>query len=284
MAKERANSIDKSREQFEKENLNVPVGEIRCLTAYDGEELVGASMIMLRPKDASPFMNYLVPEKRLGSDLSVALLERSMELCEENGESDVQLSPKLYSEEFIDFFRAQGFEKHEEYPAGLWMRKELTDLEELEVPEGIDIVHAESLGDDISAEELAEVQWDEEGSDQDFEDVVAMFEQRDSDRDILYSAARLDESGETVGTAMTMFVDMLSGEKVAHNGGLMVKEEHRNKGIGGALLVDSFHRTKEKGYEKMYISTHSKNPAQKLYRRKGFELVNEHPFMCCEID
>lgn len=81
-----------------------------------------------------------------------------------------------------------------------------------------------------------------------------------------------------------MFLDMLSGGKRAHNGGLMVKEGYRNKGIGGALLVDSFHGVKERGYDEIYISTHSKNPAQRLYKSVGFELVSEHDNLYYEIE
>ncbi len=32
----------------------------------------------------------------------------------------------------------------------------------------------------------------------------------------------------------------------------------------------------------MYISTHSENPAQRLYRRVGFELEKEHPNLTYE--
>jgi len=63
----------------------------------------------------------------------------------------------------------------------------------------------------------------------------------------------------------------------------VVKKEHRNKGIGEALLRNSFHRAEERGYDKMYISTHSKNPAQRLYRRVGFEQEGEHPNLTYDI-
>jgi len=63
-----------------------------------------------------------------------------------------------------------------------------------------------------------------------------------------------------------------------------VKEEHRNRGIGGALLRDSFQRAEEKGHDKMYISIHSENPAQRLYRRVGFELEREHPNLSYDIE
>ncbi|MFP4141787.1 MAG: N-acetyltransferase family protein [Thermoplasmata archaeon] len=283
VAKERENSLDKSKEEFKEENLNAPVGKIKCFTAWKAKELVGASLLTMRPKDASPYMNLLVPENRLESNGSKRLLEKSIEFCRKNGESEVQLSPKLYPEGFLDFFKEQGFEKDEEYPSGLWMKKELVDLDDLQIPEGIEIFETTTLGGKISAEGLAEVQSDYANSNYDLEDISAEIEMVDDDREILYSIARLEDSGEVVGFSRTMFLDLLSGNKIAQNSGLVVKKNQRNKGIGGALLIDSFHGTNEKGYDEMYISTHSNNPAKRLYKRLGFKLVREHPQLRYEI-
>ncbi len=246
--------------------------------------MVGAAIITLRPKEAEPYLDFLVPEKRLESDASKELLERSFRFCRDEEESKVFLAPNLYPEGFYDFFKEVGFEKDEKYPAGLWMKKELEDLSERKTPEGYKIQAVEDLDGPISAADLGEVHKDYMDPNYDLENVIGSLERRDKKiDDMLYSVAKSEEEDKVIGFSIIVFIELVRGDRIAQNNGLVVKEEHRNKGIGGALLKDSFHRAKEKGYEDMYISTHSKNPAQRLYRRVGFELVTEHPNLCYEI-
>lgn len=158
------------------------------------------------------------------------------------------------------------------------MKRPLEDLPKSETPEGIEIFAVEDLDGPVSVRDLAEVQLDYTKDDTyELEDIIAEFEKIDQEKDILYGIARLVENGEIVGFSRNIFKDLLRGDSMAQNIGLVVKEAHRNKGIGEALLIDSFYRVKEKGYEKMYISTHSENPAQRLYRKVGFELERKHP-------
>lgn len=208
-----------------------------------------------------------------------------MEYFEEQDESKIVLSPNIYPKEVIDFFKDQGFEKFEEYPSGLWMKKEIESLPEPPSPENIDIFAVGNLQDPVSAKNLAEVQLDYANTDNfDLEDIIAQFEKIDKEsEDILYGIAKLENCGEFVGFSRTIFIDLLRGDSIAQNIGLVVKEEHRSKGIGEALLVDSFHRAKDKGYGNMYISTHSNNPAQRLYKRVGFEIEREHPHLSYQI-
>ncbi len=286
VAKERPNTVEKDVEEFEKQNLKTSKSiDLQCFTVYQNSNLIGASILQMRPGEANPFLNFLVPKEKLRSEESKELLERSIEYCKKEGKSEITLSANIYPQEVIDFFKEQGFEKSEDYPSGLWMRKDLEDLSEPKPPEGIDIFAVEDLGGRVSARDLAEVQLDYTDDDS-FElvDIIDEIEKFDREQNyILYGIAQLEDSDEVVGFSRTIFKDLLRGDSIAQNVGLVVKEEHRNKGIGGTLLVDSFHRAKKKGYEKLYISTHSKNPAQRLYKEVGFELEREHPNLSYRI-
>lgn len=286
VAKERPNAVEKDIEQFEKEHLNTFTStEIQCFTGYEGPDLLGASILDLRPKEADPYLDFLVPEERLESEISKELLDRSIELCREEGKSEVVLSPNIYPQGVIDFFRKQGFEKRKEEPSGLWMKKDLKDLPERQDPKDFDILAVEDLEDSVSVKDLAEVHLDYVNTNYELEDIMDEFKKIDKERDeISYSIARSKDTEEVVGFSRTVFIDLLRGDSIAQNIGLVVKKEHREKGIGRALLIDSFHRAKEKGYEKMYISTHSKNPAQRLYKRVGFEVEREHPLLAYQIE
>ena len=287
VAKERPNAVEKDIEEFEKEHLKTSEGiDQQCFTLHEDSRMVGASILKLMPKEANSLLDFLVPKERLWDEKSKELLKKSIEYCEEKGESEITLSPNIYPQGVIDFFKKEGFERSEDYPSGLWMKKELRDLPDLKIPEDIDIFAVEDLRECVSARDLAEVHLDyTDDNDFELEDIIDEFEKFDKEQDdILYGIAKLEGSEEVVGFSRTVFVDLLRGESIAQNVGLVVKEEERKKGIGEALLVDSFHRAKEKGYEKMYISTHSKNPAQRLYRRVGFELEREHPNLCYEIE
>jgi len=176
VAKERPNAVEKDIGQFEKSHLKTLTSEdVKCFFAYDGPELIGACILDLRPKDANPYLDFLVPKERLESELSNELLEKSIELCKEKGKSEVELSPNIYPHEFIDFFKEQGFKKREQYPSGLWMKKSLEDLSRVETSDGIDIFLVEDLEGPVSAKDLAEVQLDYANPNYELEDIIDEF-------------------------------------------------------------------------------------------------------------
>ena len=287
VAKERANSAEKDITEFKKEYLKTPKNiDCQCFTIHKNSKIVGASILKLRENKEKSFLDFLVPKERLHTEGAKELLKKSIGYCKEQAVFKITLSPNIYPQEVIDFFKKKGFKKSDEYPFGLWMKRELRDLPDLEIPEGIDIFAVEDLEGPILAKDLAEVHLDYVDKESfDLEDIIDQFKKMDEEKeDIFYCIAKQKETDEIVGFSRTVFVDLIRADNIAQNVGLVVKEDNRKKGIGNALLVDSFHRAKERGYKKMYISTHSKNPAQKLYRRVGFELKRKFPNLCYEIE
>ena len=116
VAKERPSAIEKDKEQFEKENLQSESEDVKCFTAHEGDDLIGASIIKHKQREGTPYMEFLVPERRLNDEIFEELLERTLNYCKEEGKSKLELSPKVYSEKFVGFIRDYGFEEDEKYP------------------------------------------------------------------------------------------------------------------------------------------------------------------------
>lgn len=53
---------------------------------------------------------------------------------------------------------------------------------------------------------------------------------------------------------------------------MAVDPAHRGRGVGGVLLDELFSRSAGK-YERLSLNVHQRNPAQHLYRRKGFRAI-----------
>ncbi len=63
-------------------------------------------------------------------------------------------------------------------------------------------------------------------------------------------------------------------------------EEYRNLGIGTALMEAMLQLLKEKGYKQASLSVQKANDATRLYRKLGFEVLNENEeeyIMICRL-
>ena len=67
----------------------------------------------------------------------------------------------------------------------------------------------------------------------------------------------------------TIFTDIMFGDYNSHILFLLVKEEHRRKGIGVKLLHKAIERAKEKGAVEIHVDTKSKE-AEAFYKKEGF--------------
>ena len=63
-------------------------------------------------------------------------------------------------------------------------------------------------------------------------------------------------------------------------------EEYRNMGIGTALMRDMLELLKKKGYEQTSLSVQKANYAVRMYRKVGFEVIDENEaeyIMVCRL-
>lgn len=68
---------------------------------------------------------------------------------------------------------------------------------------------------------------------------------------------------------------------------IAVKAEYRNKGIGTQLIENLIKTIKENGFNAISLSVDQRNPALRLYKQLGFEIVKhtegESPTMLLKI-
>lgn len=56
---------------------------------------------------------------------------------------------------------------------------------------------------------------------------------------------------------------------------IAIEEAYRNRGFGSRMMGELFRKLKSEGFESVSLSVDKLNPAVKLYRRNGFEIVGE---------
>jgi ribosomal protein S18 acetylase RimI-like enzyme len=255
-----------------------------CYLAWEEGKLKGSAVVHTYPGWGAVLQMW-VPHDKLGDEVSMQLLERSIGLCEEKKVPKISPKPLLGCPRYNEFFASQNFTKDEEYPEGLWMEKALEEVPNLDLPEGVDLTFTEDLGESGNIEELARLEIDIAQEQYDLkaqlDKNIQALRAEMQEENVVYGIAKIDS--KIVGYSRTIFADLLSGGEIVKNRGLAVKEEYRKRGIGEALLVSSMTMVKDKGYDKMYISTHSKNPAQRLYKRLGFETIEIVPTLTYKL-
>lgn len=83
-----------------------------------------------------------------------------------------------------------------------------------------------------------------------------------------------DIGNRIVGYVVTMDIDKSTGKIVS----IAVRKEFRGHGIGEALLKEAIRRLKARGKTKVALEVRVSNkPAQELYRKIGFKIVDTIP-------
>ena len=75
-------------------------------------------------------------------------------------------------------------------------------------------------------------------------------------------------------------------QKILHLDDLCVEERYRKQGIGTQLMVKMLELLKQQGYERASLAVQKANYAVKMYKRVGFETVDENDeeyIMVCEL-
>lgn len=263
---------------FKSTYLQNIMAENICYLAREGGKLKGSATIHIYP-DWCAVLHLFVPRKELEKELPDRLLAKSIELCRKKKVPHISPRPMAGCPWYSAFFKSRGFVKNEDYPEGLWMRKSLEEIHEFDVPKAIDIYFTEDLeesGDIMSVACLeAEIALEQYDQEIDMDKNIKALKEEMRQSNVVYGIARLDS--KTIGFSRTLFTELLSGKSLVKNQGLAVKNEHRGKGIGKALLASSFPIVRDRGHGEMFISTHSKNPARFLYAKVGFETIEVVP-------
>jgi len=269
---------------FRRAFLENAMSENVCFLAREDGKPEGAAMAHLYPGWGAVLQMW-VPHEDLGDEKSVLLLDRCIELCREKIVPKISPKPLLGSRRYYEFFKGRGFVINEEYPEGLWMRKTLDAIPEFDMPKGLTVKFTDDLDKSGVIEsvarldvEIAREQLDLEAN---IEKNIQSLRDEMRETDVMYGIAKIDS--KFVGYSRIGFTDLISGEKMASNRGLAVKKDFRNRKIGEALLTSSMKAVRDRGYGEMYISTHSKNPARRLYERVGFDTIETVPSLVLRI-
>jgi ribosomal protein S18 acetylase RimI-like enzyme len=269
---------------FESVYMNSALTENICYLAREEEKLKGSAIIHIYPEWGAVLQMW-VPYDELGDEASVRLLEKTIGSCKKKKVPKISPKPLLGCPRYNEFFAGHNFTKDEEYPEGLWMEKTLNMIPKFIMPEGVNITFIEDLDENGDIEELARLELDIAQEQHNLKvklnEKIQALRTEMQEENVVYGIAKINS--KIVGYSRTIFADLLSGEKIVKNRGLAVNENYRNKRIGEALLVSSMAMVKDKGYDKMFISTHSKNPAQHLYKRVGFEIIEIVPSLTYKL-
>ncbi len=265
--------------------LESALTENLCILAREGGALEGAALVHLYPGWGA-VLQLWVPHDRLGCEASVKLLEWAIDLCRERKMQKISPKPLLGCPAYNEFFLDNGFTVNEEYPEGLWMRKSLKEVREFMMPEGVAITFTEDLEGSGFIGALAGLEADialeQHGLELKPEENVLALKKEMKEEDVVYGIAQMDSA--VAGYSRTVFADLLSGGSIAKNRGLAVRKDCRNRGIGEALLLSSLETARDRGHAEMFISTHSRNPARRLYEKVGFRVIETVPSLILRLD
>lgn len=189
------------------------------------------------------------------------------------------LAPPFGRIEAVEGWKDVGFEKSEDAPYNLLMKKELSADEEIE-DVGIEIELLADPGQKEMIERLAALFTEVSGR---WDDKKAMEKNITWDLEgamIYYMALT---GGRTTGYCGMEKRELISGDDMNWIKELGVHPEERGKGVATDLILHTMNRLKKEGHEEIYIDTHSKNPAVDLYKRLGFQVIERVPNLVYKV-
>jgi len=117
----------------------------------------------------------------------------------------------------------------------------------------------------------------------DFQDIVSIdreaFSPKNPTHDVyVYLTYGSDLIVADIGGKVVGYISLMEMGMDAKILSFAVKKEFRNRGIGSRLLDTAIERCKEKGKSKVFLEVRVSNEAaQRLYKKKGFEIVGTIP-------
>ncbi|MFH0816025.1 MAG: GNAT family N-acetyltransferase [Methanobacteriota archaeon] len=273
-ASERPWETLKTPDQFNAKYLDDPFQQKGfVLAVVSGGNADGAALTSLVPELERAIVRLWVAPERQRKGLGTSLLKETVARLRKRGRWRLECEPVPFCPGYNAFFKANGFEPDADFPGGYLMRHGAEFVTLAAEPKGCRTARVRRIQESEYFDRVADVAIDDSGgrkidlAERKNEMLAAMADARAQ----CYSLA-LD--GERVlGFSRSAIVENVAGELQLRNRGLIVSTEARGKGIGRALLDDNLAWGFGEGARVAYISTHSKNPAKRLYERAGYRVV-----------
>jgi len=253
------------------------------LTAVDEKHTAGAALVSLIPEMRRAVMRLWVLPERQRKGLGARLLKETTARLKEQGQWRLECEPVPFCPGYNAFFKAKGFKPDALYPGGFLMRRGIDGITGPGAVKGCEIVRVGRIEKSEYFDRDANVEIGYSGGQKiDLEE--RKNEMLATMADSLSHCYSLAVDGEHVlGFSRSAIVENAAGELQLRNRGLIVSQEARGSGIGRALLDDNLAWGKEEGVSMAYISTHSTNPAKRLYERAGYEVVETLENLVCHF-
>jgi GNAT superfamily N-acetyltransferase len=271
--------------QFRRKHLDDPFVKKGFVLVHGADgPLAGAALVAVVPEMGRATVQLWVRPAMQRKGIGAGLVAQCATRLRPMGVPRLQAAVVPFCPGYNAFFRKVGFRPDAEYPGGILMRRatartggstqrrfaisrsEKLDARTLDVMVSIPIGEEDRGAPSIDPDELKR------------ERVASL---SDAER-FCVSIAHADS--RPVGYTTSALVRSAAGEVQLRNRGLIVSPGHRGKGIGGALLRDGLDWGRANGAMVAYISTHSKNPARRLYEKEGYAVVETVENQVLDLD
>jgi GNAT superfamily N-acetyltransferase len=245
------------------------------LTICDEGEVVAAALMSLISEMERAVVRIWVLPERQRNGFGTILLKESISRLKKQGKWRLECEPVPFCPGYNAFFKAKGFRPDKDYPGGYLMRRLVNAIPPIAAPKSSEIVRVCRIDESNYFDRVANVEIGyAKGNGQKIDLAERKSEMLAAMADAKAQCYSLAVDGERVlGFSRSAIVENVAGELQLRNRGLIVSSEARGSGIGRALLDDNLAWGYKEGARVAYISTHSANPAKRLYERAGYEVV-----------
>ncbi|MFP4051749.1 MAG: GNAT family N-acetyltransferase [Thermoplasmata archaeon] len=265
--RKRKYAYKKTFEEFKHHFFENPSSDNKCFFAEKNEQDIGALM---------------VESYNWGSYLHDWIYERDNDILQSNFQEVISnfekdqrmyLYPVFGYSEFIEDYINMGFKKDERAPYHLLMKKDLKDIDDVCVEDlKIDVLKKPNPNEKI--EKLSELILKISSRLENIEDIKDEINW-ELEENLKYYLLR--ENDEILAYSGIEQRELFTGKDMYWIKELGVHPENRREGIATTMLQNVFKRLKNDSGDSVFIDAHSKNPAKKLYKKLGFQIIEKFP-------